>query len=144
MRVGQTSVRPPHDLVELPEFTKEARVGVVDLFDVIAKERVLVVLDIPDAVGHAASASTSNLLLLGSPLRQLDLVREQSTTSHDVDQSELGLNCSESFLGQGSLGLLLDNLNAEQVIGIALKALVAVCRDLVLPIGFGDRGSHIV
>lgn len=69
MRVGQTSVRPPHDLVELPEFTKEARVGVVDLFDVITEERVLVVLDIPDAVGHAASASTSNFLLLGSPLR---------------------------------------------------------------------------
>lgn len=69
---------------------------------------------------------------------------EQSTTSHDVDQSELGLDGSEAFLGQGSLGLLLDNLNAEQIIGIAFKALVAVCRDLVLPVGFGDRGSHVV
>lgn len=113
MRISQASVRPPHDLVELPEFTKEARVGVVDLFDVIAEKRVLVVLDIPDAVGHAASAGASNLLLLGSPLRELDLVREQSTASHDVDQSELGLDGSEAFLGQGSLGLLLDNLNAE-------------------------------
>lgn len=142
--VGQASVGGPHDLVEFPELAKEARLTVVDLLNAVHKLRVLVVLDIPQAVGKGAATSTGDLLLLGSPVRELDLVGEEDTASHDVDKAELGLNDADTLLGDGTVRSLLDNLNAEVVVGITLKTLIAISRDLVLPVSLGDRGSDIV
>lgn len=145
MRLDQAGVGLPHNLLKLPELAKEARVTVVHLLDIVAGElRVLVVLDIPQAVGKGTSLRASDLLLLRGPLRELHLVREEYTASHDVNQSELGLDSAETLLGGGAEGLLLDNLNLEQVVGVALEALVAVSGHLVLPISLRHRGSDVV
>lgn len=144
VRFGQASIRCPHDSVKLEELAQETRVTVVDLFGGIAELRMLVVLNVPQAVGHTAATSTSDLLLLRGPLRELDFVREQHTARHDVNKAEFSLNRSQSFLGDTTERLLLYNFNAEQIIGIAFKALISVSGDLLLPIDVRDRGSHIV
>lgn len=97
--VGEAGVGLPHDLLQLPELSKEARAAVVDLFDVVTELRVLVVLDVPETVGERAAAGTSHLLLLRGPVRELHLVGEENAASHDVDETELGLDGSQTLLG---------------------------------------------
>jgi hypothetical protein len=144
MGVSEASVGPPHDLVKLPELAKEARSSVVDLLNIALQLGVSVALDVPQAVGESTAASASHLLLLGSPIGELNLVREENTASHDVNEAELGLNGSEAGLGESTLGLLLDNLDTEEIVGITIEALIAISGDLVLPVGLGDRGTDIV
>lgn len=144
MGVSEASVGPPHDLVKLPELAKEARSSVVDLLNIALQLRVSVALDVPQAVRESTTASASHLLLLGSPIGELDLVGEENTASHDMDETELGLNGSEAGLGESTLGLLLDNLDTEEIVGITIETLIAIGRDLVLPVGLGDRGTDIV
>ena len=100
--------------------------------------------DVPDTVWQSTSTRTCNLLLLEAPLRKLDLVREQYAASHHVDEPELGLDGSETLLCLLSVGLLLDNLNTEQVVRVSLKSLITVGRDFVLPVSLCDRGTDIV
>lgn len=76
MRISQTCVGSPHDLLELDELAKEARVAVIDLFSIFSMLRVIVVLNIPQAVGHTAATCASHLLLLRGPIGEFDLVRE--------------------------------------------------------------------
>ncbi|KAI9163621.1 LOW QUALITY PROTEIN: hypothetical protein HJFPF1_05242 [Paramyrothecium foliicola] len=144
VRVGETGVGPPHDRVELKELAKESRVVVVDLLGVLAQLGVLVVLDVPETVGQRATPSTGNFLLLGSPFGQLYLVREQNTACHEVNEPELGLNSTDSSLGNGATRLFLDNLNAEEIVGITLKALITVGGDLILPVSLTDGRADIV
>lgn len=144
VRVSQASVGLPHDLVQLPELAEETRVSVIDLFGILSELRVLVVLDIPQAVGHATLAGACNFLLLRRPIGKLDLVGEESATSHDVNEAKLGLNGANTLLGNGALGLLLDNLNTEEIVGITIESLITIGGNLVLPLSLADRGTNIV
>lgn len=98
MRFDESSVGGPHDFLELPELAEEARVAVVDLLCVFLKLGMFVALDVPDAVGQSAALCASHFLLLKAPVGKLDLVREQNTASHDVDELELGLNGTDTVL----------------------------------------------
>jgi hypothetical protein len=103
-----------------------------------------IALNVPQAVRQSTPTGASYFLLLRGPIRKLDLVREKNAASHDMNKTELGLNGSETLLCDSTMGLLLDNLDSEQVVGVALKALVTVGRDLVLPVSLSDRGTNIV
>jgi hypothetical protein len=144
MRFDKASVGLPHDLLELPELAEKPRVGVVDLLGIIAKGGMLIRLDVPKAVGKGTALGTCDFLLFRSPFRELDLVREQNTTSHDVNKLELGINSAEAFLSYTTLGLLLDDLDTEEVVGITVEALVAVSGDFILPLSLRDRGTDIM
>lgn len=145
VRVEETSVGGPHDLLELPELAKETWVLVVDLLNVrILHGWVIVLLDVPDGVWKSSLLGASNLLLLGSPLRKLDLVGEKSATSHDVDEPELGLDSADSLLGEITLRLGLDYFNAEEVVGISIKSSITISGDLVLPLSLSHWWANIV
>lgn len=144
VRLDQASVGSPHDLLELPELAKEARTDVVGLLCVGSKRRVLVILNIPETVGQSTALGAGDFLLLRGPVGQLHLVREENTACHDVDQTELGLNCSDTVLGKLANGLLLDDLDAEQIVGVTREAFVTVGRNLVLPFCFRHRRANIV
>ena len=105
---------------------------------------MIVLLDIPDGVWKSSLLGASNLLLLGSPLRKLDLVGEKSATSHDVDEPELGLDSADGLLGEITLRLGLDNLNAEEVVGISIKSSITISGDLVLPLSLSHWWANIV
>lgn len=144
VRVSQASVGLPHDLVQLPELAEETRVSVVDLFGILPELGMLVVLDVPQAVGHATLAGAGNFLLLRGPIRKLDLVGEESATSHDVNEAELGLNSANTLLGDGALGLFLDDLDTEEIVGITIEPFITIRGNLVLPLSLADRGTNIV
>src|SRR5882757_8850203 len=55
VRLNKTSIGVPHDLLQLPEFSKEARVLVVDFLGGLTKLWMLILFNIPDAVGKSAS-----------------------------------------------------------------------------------------
>lgn len=69
---------------------------------------------------------------------------EENTSSHHVHQPKLGLKSAQAILGSALGRLLLDNFYTEEVIGITVKALVTVGRNLVLPLSLCDRGADIV
>lgn len=130
--------------MKLDKLAKKARVAVVHLFRLFIKLRVLVVFDIPQAVGQAPASRTGHLLLLRCPIRQLDLVREQDAPGHDVYQTKFGLNSPQTLFGDVAYRLLLYDLDAKVVIGVAFKPLITIGRDLVLPLSLADRRSDIV
>lgn len=134
MRFDEASVRGPHHLLKLPELAQKTGILVIDLLRVLAKFRMLVLLYVPDAVRKSSLFCASNFLLVETPVRQLDLVREERAAGHDVDKLELRLNRANLFLCQSSVGQRLDNLNAEKIVGITLEALITIGRDLVLPV----------
>lgn len=105
---------------------------------------MIILFDIPDTVGKSTALSTGNFLLLETPIWQLDLVGEKNTAGHDVDEFELALDGSQSLLCVFPIGHGFDDLDPEEIIGIALKALIAICSHFILPIGFCDRRSDIV
>lgn len=144
MRLNESSIGLPHDGLDLQELPKEARVVVIDLLRFFTEQRVLVVLDIPQAVGKGATTSAGNFLLLRGPVRQLDLVREQNATGHDVDQLELGLDSAQPLTSRTGFRRLLHNLDAEVVVRITFEAFVSIGRDLILPISLSDRGPNVV
>lgn len=144
MRLGEAGVCPPHNLLKLKEFAEEARTTVVDLFDIVAELRVSIGLDVPQAVVHSAATSAGHLLLFRCPIGKFDLVREQSTAGHDMDKAELCLNSSDTGLGDGAQRPLLNDLDAEVIVGIASKTLITIGRDLVLPVSLSDRGSDVM
>jgi hypothetical protein len=61
-----------------------------------------------------------------------------------MNEPELGLDGPEALLRLLTVGLLLDNLNAEQVVCVSLESLITIGRDLVLPVSLCDRGADIV
>jgi len=50
MRLYKPGIGLPHNFLKFPEFTKEARVTVVDAFRVFFHKRMHVTFDIPDTV----------------------------------------------------------------------------------------------
>jgi hypothetical protein len=130
--------------VKLPKLAKEPRLAVVDLFGIFSKLGMFVVLNVPKTVRQTTAAGTSDFLLLRSPVRKLDLVREQDTTGHDMNKSKLGFNGTDTLLGDGADRLFPDNLDPEKVVGVTLETLVPICRDLVLPVRLRDGGPFIV
>ena len=144
VRVGETGVGSPHDLLELPEFAKEAGVSVVDFLNITLQLGMRVALNIPQTVGQSASTSASHFLLLRSPIRKLDFVREQDTASHDMDKTELAFNGSETLLGDRTSSLLLNNLDSEKIVGITLKSFVTIGGNFVLPVSLSDRGADVM
>lgn len=144
MGVEKTGVGGPHDLLQLPELAEETWVLVVDLLSIWANGWVLVLLNIPDRVWQSSLLGAGHLLLLGSPLWQLNLVGEKSTPGHDMDESEFGLNGADSLLGEVTFRLGLNNLDTEEVVGISVKPSITVSRDLVLPLGLSHWRANIV
>jgi hypothetical protein len=144
MRLSQTCVSPPHDLLQLPELAEESRIAVVDPLSSLIHLGVNIALNVPDAIGKSAAFCASDFLLLEAPLGKLYLMREKSATSHDVNKPELRLDGSEALLRLSTLRVTLDNLDAEEVICITLEALVTVGRNLLLPVGLGDGSANIV
>lgn len=144
MGFGKSSVGPPHDLLELPEFAEEPRVTVVDALSGLIHLGVNIALNVPDTVRKSTSLCTCDFLLLETPLRKLYLVREKSAASHDMHEPELRLDSSETFLSLSTVRVTLDDFDAEQIVGIALEALVTIGRYLLLPVGLSDRSADIV
>jgi len=144
VRVGETGVGSPHNLLELPEFAKEAGVSVVDFLDITLQLGMRVTLNIPQTVGQSASTSASHFLLLRSPVRKLNFVREQDTASHNMDKTKLALNGSETLFGDGTSSLLLNNLDSEKIIGVALKSFITISGNFVLPVSLSDGGADVM
>lgn len=144
MGVRETSISPPHYLVELDELAKETGPVVVDFLGILAEQGVLVALNIPERVGESATTGTGDFLLLRGPLGKLDLVREEHATRHNVNELELSLDGADALLSQGTSGLGLDDLDTEVVVSISFKALISVGRNLVLPVGLGNGRTDIV
>lgn len=144
MRLCKTSVGLPHDLLELPELAEESRVAVVDTLGCLIHLGVDVAFNVPDAVWQSTSTRTCNLLLLKAPLWELDLVREKHAAGHDVNEPELGLNSPEALLRHLPVRLLLNNLNAEQIVCVSLESSITVGGNLVLPVGLSDGRTDIV
>ena len=145
MRFSKAGVCLPHDFLQLPELAEESGVTVIDLLDLsIHHQGMNISLDIPDAVGQGTLLGAGNLLLLKTPVRKLDLVREQCAAGHDVNKPELSLDSSDALLSHRSIGVALNNLDAEKVVRITLKAFITVCRNFVLPVSLGDRCADIV
>jgi hypothetical protein len=144
VRLGQTCVGPPHDLLQLPEFSEETRVPVVNLLSVFFHERVNIAFDVPYAVGECSTTSTRHLLLLETPIREFDLVREQNASRHDMDKPEFGLDSADTLLCDSSIRVGLDDFNLEHIVGITLETFISVRGDLVLPVGFSDRRTNVV
>lgn len=144
VRLDQAGVCGPHDLLEFPELTEEARVAVVDLFGVGLQLRVLVALNIPHAVGKSCSLGAGDFLLFETPVWELDLVGEENTASHDVDKLELGLNGTDALLCCFTIGQRLDNLDLEKVVGVTFESFVTISRNLVLPVGVSYGRAVVV
>jgi hypothetical protein len=92
--VDETSVGGPHDLLQLPELAKETGVAVVHLLGIFLESRMLVALNVPDAVGESTLLCTRDFLLIKAPVGEFDFVREQYTAGHEVDKLELSLDGS--------------------------------------------------
>jgi len=144
VRLDKAGVCLPHNLLELPELSEETGVRVVHSLGTLAKRRVLILLNVPNTVGESTAFSASDFLLLRSPVRKLDLVREQNASGHNVNKSELGVNGADTLSRDTTFGLLLDDLDAEEVVGISVKAFVSVRRYLVLPVDFRDRRADVM
>jgi hypothetical protein len=76
VRLCESSVGSPHDLLQLPEFPKEARITVIHLLSIWSRQRVNIAFDVPDAVGEGPTTRARYFLLLEAPFGKLDLVRE--------------------------------------------------------------------
>ncbi len=144
MRVQESSIRSPHHLLQLPELAQEAGLIIVDLLDIWTNELcVLVLLNVPDRVWTGTLLGTSNFLLLRCPFWEFDLVGEQRAAGHGVDESELGLDGPQVVLAF-TLRLLLDDLDAEIVVGITFEASISVSRNLILPLGLCHWWADVV
>jgi hypothetical protein len=119
-------------------------VAVVHLLGIFLESRMLVALNVPDAVGESTLLCTGDFLLLETPVGEFDFVREQYTAGHEVDKLEFSLDSSQALLGFFAVRHGLDDLNAEQIVGITLEVRVSVGADFVLPVGFGDRWAVVV
>jgi hypothetical protein len=144
VRLNEPSIGVPHDLLQLPELPKEARVLVVDLLGRLTELWMLVLFDIPNAVRQGSSFGAGDFLLLRCPFRKLNLVREQNTASHDVNELEFGLDSPKTLLGFHTIRRFLDDFDSEVIIGITLETFVTIGRYLVLPISLSDRRTNIV
>jgi len=144
VRLNETRVSLPHDFLEFPELAKEARATVIDLLDVFTELRMVVLLDVPDAVRQGAAFCAGDFLLLETPVWQFDFVRKQDTARHDMDEFELCLNGSESLLGRLTVRHGLDDLHSEHIVSITFEALVTISGNLLLPVCFGDWGPLVV
>lgn len=101
-------------------------------------------LNVPDAVGQSSSSGTGHLLLVETPLRKLDFVGKQDTVSHDVHQTELGLDSPQSLLRLLTLRQRLHNFNTEEIVCISRESVVSIGRHLELPIHICDRRPLIM
>jgi len=119
-------------------------VSVVDLFGTLTQSRVLITLDVPDAIWQSTTLGACDFLLLESPIWKLDLVREESAAGHNVNELELGLDRTQTFLCNSAVRQRLDDFYTEEVISVTVKAFVAVGRNFVLPFGLTDWWSDIV
>lgn len=61
-----------------------------------------------------------------------------------MDETEFGLDCTETFLGSCTMGLLLNNLDTEIVVGITFEAFISVSGNLILPVGLSDGRANVV
>lgn len=144
MRFDKSSVGAPHDLVEFPELPEEARVTVVHTFSILTELRVVILFNIPDAVGKGAALCAGDFLLLITPVRKFDFVREKNATSHSVDKLEFGLDGAETFLCFRALGEVFNNFNAEDIVRVTFKTLVSISRNLILPFCLCNRRPDIM
>ena len=144
VRLHEPGIGRPHDFLQFPEFAEEAGVLVVDFLLLAAHHGMRVAFDVPDGVGEGAAAGAGDFLLLEAPVRQLDFVAEEHAAGHDVHELELGLDGAEASFGERAVAHFLHDFHAEEVVGVAFEALVAVGGDFVLPVRFCDWGANVV
>src|ERR1700733_8142261 len=113
MRFYKPGIGAPHDLLKLPELTKEAWVAVVYFLGIRAERWVLVLFNIPDTVRKSAATGASDFLLFVGPIRKLYLVREEYTACHQVNKLEFGLDGPDSFLSLCTFRHGFDNFDTE-------------------------------
>lgn len=107
---------------------------------------MLVGFNVPQRVLPSRVLVTSHLLLLVTPVRQFDFMREQVTSRQSVSQPKLA---SEGLEPVFSLLIILSSctlgdFHNEIVIGITSKAGETVARNFILKVNLADRRSDIV
>ena len=142
--LDEPGIRRPHDLLQFPEFAEEARVAVVDFLFAAGHLWMGVGFHIPDAVWEGPAAGAGDFLLFEAPVGELDFVAEEHAAGHEVHEFEFGLDGAEAGFGYAAVGEGFDDFQAEEVVGVAFEAFVAVGRDFVLPVCFRDGGAHVV
>lgn len=141
----QPGIRRPHDTLQFPELREEAEAGVVHFLRLpFAELRVRVPLHVPHAVGQRRAARARDFLLFEAPFGKFDFVREEDAAGHEVHKFEFRLDGADASAGEGGGGEGGDDLYPEEVVRIAFETIVAVGRDFVLPVGFGERRADVV
>ena len=140
----EPGVGRPHHFLQFPEFAEEAGVAVIHFLRVFFQLGMVVTFDVPDAVWEGAALRARDFLLLEAPVGEFDFVAEEDAAGHYVDEFEFRLDRAEAGLRGAAIGHGFHYLDAEEVVGVAFEALVAVGGDFVLPVGFGDGGTHVV
>ena len=87
---------------------------------------MLVLLNVPDTVWKSPTLGTGDFLLLETPLRELNLVREKRTASHRMDEPKFRLNGPQSVFGNSALREMRNNLNPKYIVGITSKSLMTI------------------
>lgn len=101
-------------------------------------------LDHPPRVGLHSLLIARNLLLLETPLGQLDLMTEEITPSHRMAQPKPRPQSPQPLKTLGIMLVTLVDLHEPIVVGVACKASETVSRDLLLKVNFSDGGSNVV
>jgi hypothetical protein len=86
----------------------------------------------------------SYLLLLETPVGELDLVREEVTPGEEMPQLELGPERLNLLLRDPSVALGLVDLDNPMVVRVAVEPFEPIRRDFVLVVDFGDRSADVV
>ena len=122
----EPGVGRPHDFLQFPEFAEEAGVAVVDFFFRAGHLGVRVGFHVPDAVGEGAAPGAGDFLLLEAPVGEFEFVAEEDAAGHDVDEFEFCFDRAEAGFGYRAVGEFFHDFDAEEVVGVAFEALVAV------------------
>lgn len=61
-----------------------------------------------------------------------------------MNELEFGLDCSDTLLRNSAIRHAWNDLDSKQVVGITFEAIVAISRNLLLPVCLRDWGSDIV
>ncbi|CRK17397.1 hypothetical protein BN1723_011280 [Verticillium longisporum] len=110
--------------------------------DLVDDVRDMILKKYTNSLGRHFDAPDLTLRIFPREERQERLL--ENATGHDVNEPELGLDGAETLLGDSTDRLLLDDLDAEVIVGITVETLVSVGRDFVLPVSLGDRRADIV
>ena len=87
---------------------------------------MLVLLNVPDTVWKGPTLSAGDFLLLETPFRELNLVREKRAASHSMDEPKFRLNGPQSLFGNSAFGEVGNDFNPKYIVGITSKSLMTI------------------